>query len=639
MNTVGNQKGASIIAVIAIMLILAVMGAALVSLVTTGSDVSVNQLQSEQALNIAEGGLERALYRLKTGTLCSSLTENNVPLAQGNFDITGTNYTISNTLSANIVAGDTTIPLTSTAGFAPVGRIVIETATESEIIDYYGISGNNLTNALRGVAGTTAVAHLNGNPVAKDQCRIVSTGEVAGGLLSTATRVVERSMQNPGAMIVYAKGAGDNTPYFRRWDGTRWGLLERQATAVGAGNTIQYLVLKFARTRNEAILGTLDSSGEIRVQVWNGNTNTWGATTLLADAGTASDEGYRSFDIEYETSGDRAIVVYKDANGSADPDYVIWDGTGWSAATNINIPTAGEVRWIELAPNPLTTSNEIAMITLDASNDVYGMRWNGTVWDDMGVAGTWDNSAANSGQPTNTPSKVIDVAYEQLLGRAMFIWGDAVVGNHYYRIWNGAALSVANIPLAAATPHIPAMSDEADWVRLVPDPTSNRLMYGVQDGGRDLNTRLWNGVAWDTAVQHPEHDATTEDVDDRNFDIVFETDPANAGKAWLLWGNSTVISRKQWDSGTSSWGATATTGDDTALVQLAAHPRSGVIFAGIYEDSASTPDDIWEMHLTGGAWTAQFTIWSGPTVADPVMERVFIGVERYIPNIFWREVF
>lgn len=629
MNSICNQKGASIIAVIAIMLILAVMGAALISLVTTGSDVSVNQLQSEQTLYIAEGGMERALYRLKTGTLCSSLTENNVPLGQGNFDITGTNYTLSNTLSANIIAGDTTIPLTSTAGFATVGRIMIE----SEIIDYYGISGNNLTNALRGVAGTTAVAHLSGISVAKDQCRIVSTGEISGGLLTTATRVVERSMQNPGAMIVYAKAAADNIPYYRRWDGTQWGP-ERQATAVGAGNTIQYLVLKFARTRNEAILGTLDSSGEISVQVWNGNTNTWSATTLLADAGTASDVGYRSFDIEYETSGDRAIVVFKDANGSANPDYRIWDGTSWSAATNIIIATTGEVRWIELAPNPLTTSNEIVMITLDTSNDVYGMRWTGTVWSDMGVAGTWDTSAANSGQPANTPSKIIDVAYEQLNGRAMFIWGDTTATDNYYRIWDGTTLSAANILL-----DIPAMGDEADWVRLVPRPNSNELMYGVQDGGRDLNTRLWNGVAWDTAVQHPEHDATTEDVDDRNFDIVFETDPANAGKAWLLWGNGTVVSRKQWDSGTNSWGATATTGDNTALVQLAAHPRSGVIFAGIYEDSASTPDDIWEMHLTGGAWTAQFTIWSGPTVADPVMERVFIGVERYIPNIFWREVF
>src|SRR3989344_2297267 len=453
MNTVGNQKGASIIAVIAIMLILAVMGAALVALVTTGSDVSVNQLQSEQALYIAEGGMERALYRLKTGTLCSSLTENNVLLAQGNFDITVTNYTLSNTLSAGIVAGDTTIPLTSTAGFAPVGRIVIETATESEIIDYYGISGNNLTNALRGVAGTTAVAHLNGDPVAEGQCRIVSTGEISSGLLTTATRVVERSMQNPGAMIVYAKGAGDNTPYFRRWDGTKWGLLDRRATPVGAGNTIQYPVLKFARTRNEAILGTLDSSGEIRVQVWNGNTNTWSATTLLADVGAASDLGYRSFDIEYETSGDRAIVVYKDANGYGDPDYRIWDGTSWSAATNIIIPSAGEVRWIELAPHPW--SSEIVMITLNSGGtpDVYGMRWDGVAWTQMevGPPTTWDTAAANSGNPADTPSKVIDVAYEQLSGRAMFIWGDDVNGRQSYRIWDGAALSApANLDLTGA---------------------------------------------------------------------------------------------------------------------------------------------------------------------------------------------
>ena len=64
MNTVGNQKGASIIAVIAIMLILAVMGAALVSLVTTGSDVSVNQLQSEQALNIAVMWMNNTIYPL-----------------------------------------------------------------------------------------------------------------------------------------------------------------------------------------------------------------------------------------------------------------------------------------------------------------------------------------------------------------------------------------------------------------------------------------------------------------------------------------------------------------------------------------------------------------------------------------------
>jgi len=455
--------------------------------------------------------------------------------------------------------------------------------------------------------------------------------------LSTATRVVERSMQNPGAMIVYAKGAGDNTPYFRRWDGTQWGLLDRQATPVGAGNTIQYLVLKFARTRNEAILGTLDSSGEIRVQVWNGNTNTWSATTLLADVGAASDLGYRSFDIEYETSGDRAIVVYKDANGSGDPDYRIWDGTSWSAATNIIIPSAGEVRWIELAPHPW--SSEIVMITLNSGGtpDVYGMRWDGVAWTQMevGPPTTWDTAAANSGNPADTPSKVIDVAYEQLSGRAMFIWGDDVNGRQSYRIWDGAALSApANLDLTGAFIPGPDMNGQADWVRLVARPNSNDLMYGVQDENLDLFTARWTGATpWVSPIRH---DASTEDIDDRNFDIVFETNPAFAGQAWLVWGNGGNTSRKQWDG--AAWGAATNFGDDAALVQLAAHPRSGVIFTGIYQSTGSATDDITALQNVGGAWSAETIIWNGATPSN-LYERVFIATERFFPIINWKEVY
>ncbi|MBI3754034.1 MAG: hypothetical protein HY266_08350 [Deltaproteobacteria bacterium] len=84
MNIISNQKGASIIAVIAIMLILAVMGAALVSLVTTGSDVSVNQLQSEQALYIAEGGLQ---YAVKTNNFPNYAVASK-PLGGGSFTTT-----------------------------------------------------------------------------------------------------------------------------------------------------------------------------------------------------------------------------------------------------------------------------------------------------------------------------------------------------------------------------------------------------------------------------------------------------------------------------------------------------------------------------------------------------------------------
>ena len=61
----------------------------------------------------------------------------------------------ANTLSANILSTDTTIPLTSSSGFPTSGIIQIN----SETIEYVGVSGNNLTNCVRGFNGTTAAAH------------------------------------------------------------------------------------------------------------------------------------------------------------------------------------------------------------------------------------------------------------------------------------------------------------------------------------------------------------------------------------------------------------------------------------------------------------------------------------------------
>ncbi|MDP2682288.1 MAG: hypothetical protein Q8P28_05710 [Deltaproteobacteria bacterium] len=649
-DIISNQKGASIIAVIAIMLILAVMGAALVSLVTTGSDISINQLQSEQAFNIAEGGIEKALTEfVKNNTPCASLVYTN-SLGAGSFTTAPTLHTMNVLLDANITAADTVIPVNSTAGYASHGRIRIE----NEDINYAATSTTCapfaspacFTGAQRGVAGSTAVLHNAGAGVntAQEECLVRSTGTVTN---SSAQRIVEKGIQMPGAMMVYAKANIDGNVYYRRWDGTNWGP-ERNATAVPS--TIRYLVLKFSRTRNEAILGTLSSTGAINVQVWNGNTQTWGAPLLLFTVG-GGDSLYRGFDIEYETTSDRAIVVYNDGDGN--PSYRIWNGTPpWSAAADIPIAGARPI-WIELAPNP--QNDEIAMITLKNNTDVYARYWTGAAWNDMGAPGAWDTTTAVN--DTNVPNmndfpKIIDVAYEQTSGRAMFIWGDDDRGGGNqrlpYRIWDSATVTLDPVRTDLV---IGTMADVANWIRLVPNPTpgSNQLMVGVQDNGRDLNTRLWNGIAWDTVAQHPEHDGTTEDTDSRNFDIVFETHPANAGKAWLVWGNAANVSRKQWDSATNSWGAPTTVGDDTALVQLLALPQSRTVLTAVYEDSAAGSDDIREMHLTGGsaAWstlsspstTPSDPVWAGPTVPDPVLERVFIASERYVPIINWREIY
>jgi hypothetical protein len=162
-------------------------------------------------------------------------------------------------------------------------------------------------------------------------------------------------------------------------------------------------------------------------------------------------------------------------------------------------------------------------------------------------------------------------------------------------------------------------------------------MYGVQDEDRDLNTRDWTGAAWN-AVGHGEHDTSTEDDQHRNFDIVFESNPSNAGRAWIMWGDGGTTSRSEWTG--TAWVGPVTFGDDAGLVQLAAHLNTSAVLAGIYQDANGGTDQITETHNVGSGWTAEATIWVGPTVADPVHERVYIAPRRFRPVLYdWIEIF
>jgi Tfp pilus assembly protein PilV len=488
----------------------------------------------------------------------------------------------------------------------------------------------NLTNGTFGLAQSGGVWTLSGSSdtsgIYTRQLTIAADGTNRKAITSTVswpapggtTRTVtltsrmtnwlatlpSQSQSGP-IMMAYSKTTA--TPYYRIWDGNTWGA---ESPALDAVGNINYVVLKSSRTRNEAILGVQTSTGAVYFQVWNGTS--WGNLTLLGTGPITT----RSFDIAYEKNSDKAVIAYSPLATSADFAYRTWDGTTLSSATTVTAPpTTGAINWLELKQNPLSSSNEIAMIMLDANIDVYGMRWTGSAWDTMGTAAVWDASGSIATR------KAIDVEYEQTSGEAMFAWGDSVSTDQYYRTWNGATLSAATLLDVAAQGGV------TNWLQLASRPNSNEIMLGVQDAGADLNTRKWSGTAWDTATQHPEHSAAVENITSRTFDIVYETHTANPGKAWIVWGNSTAVSAKPW-SGTA-WGTAVTlTGtDDTSFVRLRADPVSGVLFAGIYEDTTSATDDILEYRLSGGGstWSAKNTIWAGPTTVTPVHFRIDIA--------------
>lgn len=461
-------------------------------------------------------------------------------------------------------------------------------------------------------------------------------------------RAISAAAGSTGAMIAYAKeipGGSVGTPFYKIWDNASatWGA-EQQATNVGA-NLIEYIIVKSARTRNETILGTLDNAGNIRVQIWNGSTwsdgATVGATRLLANIGTTNDN-FRGFDIEYEKNGDRAIVVYNNAN-SRNPSYQIWNGSSWigavalSAATELNGNYTNNNNppvWIELAANPNSSSNELVLLTLDDATGIYGVYWNGSKWTRMSAStAVWGITASSTFKP-------MDVAYEQTSNRAMFIWGttNAAANQQQYRTWNGATLS------GITNQTITVMGNIAQWCRLAAQPNSNNLMYIVQDAGRDLNSLFWNGAAFGTQTNH---DTSTETGQSRNYDFTFETYPANAGQGWLAWGTATgtdQLIQRHWNG--AGWDATLPkVGDDTAYVRLLAHPVTGVVFTGIYQSraSAGTARDILETHLTNGGATWSFPpylVWDGGVVANPVMQRVALTPLGGSLSLYdWLEVF
>lgn len=478
----------------------------------------------------------------------------------------------------------------------------------------YGLLMTGGVWTLWGVSDTNGIftRQVTISNIDSNRRNVTTTVTWPGGSTSVTTRLTNwraTLAQNYGpTMIAYSKTT--NIPYYRIWNGTSWGA-EAAATSV-AGN-INYVVLKSARTRNEAILGVQTSTGAIYTQTWNGSS--WSAVTQVGTGPAAT----RSFDIAYERNSDRAVIMFTPTSGTADFAYRTWNGTTLSAATNVTAsPTTGVLNWIEVDPSPISTSNDISLILSDANSDTYGMLWNGTSWSTMGTAAVWDATIASA------TKKTIDVEYEQTTGRAMFMWGDSVATDQYYRIWNGTTLTAATLLDIAAEGGL------AEWVQLAGRPNSNEILLAVQDAGADLNTRKWSGSAWDTATQHPEHVAQTENITSRNFDIAWETHSSNAGKAWILFCNGARVSYRQWDSATSTWTSASNVladSDDTSFIRLRADSTSGTFFAAMYEATTSGTDDIWTTQLTGGSdvWPAKTLTWDGPTSAEPVYFRVDIA--------------
>jgi hypothetical protein len=660
------QRGQFLVAGIVLIVVIALMIATLGYLYVSSESAGALHGQSERAYFAARSGIEYSSGQYFNGSACGSLNNANVPVggAAVTFTLTPTLYaplTLTGTTAA-LTAASASIPAISTAGYAPYGRLLID----SELINYTSRTGTNFNGLTRGVGGTTAAAHAAGITVSQNLCIVSSTG-AAGN----AKRIVEGAlgagtMTSPGAlgtmgadaMVVYAKGTAligggfDRNVYYRLWDGLAnaglgdWGA-EQTAQQVSANSSPVFIAVRFARTRNEAIMGVLDGNGQLFIQIWNGRT--W---TIPAGGGpltTASTTAARTFQIAYEYNSDIARIVYQD--GSRDPQYATWNGTTLTA-NGLILPPSGTyptqnaaVRhlWFRLAPRNVAGSNEILLMSLDSRRDTYGLRWTGAAWDNMGDNARWDTSVT-----TANLREAIDVAWQSNGTLAVFAYGDTTAQRIGYRTWdagtatltptgNGSASSFATLTFPGGYNPV-----AFEWLRLYPDPNNNilaMLQTDIAGTNPSLLSTVWSGGAFGTAVPpvtgHDNGNAAATGVESavsRGFDFGWEQQPNSSGKGWLLWSSRTATAGiyTRYLTSPATWGAASSVRDRTLLMQAGALSPSGRFVAGAYHSTAAAAANQVTESLTttggGTAWpNAATTLWGpGPVTTVQQGERVFV---------------
>jgi len=656
-----RARGFLLIVAILVLVVIAVAIAALGNMTSADIRASSGHAQSEQAYFAATSGIEYATFQFGPGTACNSGSINNVTASVGQAQFTtATQTSLASTVTTidnPLAASATTVNVASTAGFAAHGRIWID----AEQMNYTGKTTNTFTGVTRGLAGSAATTHVLGSPVSQAQCLVKSTG-VSGGATRVVEAAVARSTNRERAMMVYAKGTSlatagtaDRNIYYRLWDpvNNAW-LAEQTSTQQVANNASPvYFVVRFARTRNEAILGTIDGAGNLFIHVWNGNTNTWsnplGGTTALKAGGMSNT--FRDFQIAYEYQNDRAMIVYSNG-GAANPKFAIWDGTtlnttpaaGGFIHNSLGLGayvTTSVIRWFRLAANQASGSNEILMLTFDSANAVWGARWTGSSWVKMeaGAAATWDTTAGNT-----TDQEAVDVVYQSDSNVGMFVWGDQTANKQIrWRTWtpSTSTLGAANTTtisnwLAGGCSNFSLI----EWLRLYPRPDSDEIMAIIQLAGRDVASIRWDGAAWDDANRTC-HDANTETAAERDFDFSWQTLPSGRGKGWILWGSQTAVggfylATRSFTSPAAPgpggvWSATTKILDRTLGVKMGVLPLTGTLLAALYQAAGSVNDDLQGIYAAGGAappaWTIPggLSIWGGPTTLQQG-ERSFIGV-------------
>lgn len=308
--------------------------------------------------------------------------------------------------------------------------------------------------------------------------------------LAESLKIKEARAASPNGLIFYSSSVAATTPQTRTYTNGAPGSFSA-ATALPvqlAANSTQY-VIKAAPTRNEYIAGVMDNNngggGDLNIYRFNGAS--W-VRDWTVSPGSNAISGKKSFDISYELTTGRAMVVY--SGNTAAPQFRIWDGTAWSAAQSITVArTTGVIHVITLASRE--ASNEIAIAYYDANSDLNVKVWRPASATDIAPA-SWVAEPATLLEGTVasiSTHKPFDIAFERASGDLVIFWLRSAASGIFSASLPTAGTTWATNAAAGTVASLTELDAESD-----PLNTSNNI--AVCASGANIECTTWTGAAF-----------------------------------------------------------------------------------------------------------------------------------------------
>jgi hypothetical protein len=300
--------------------------------------------------------------------------------------------------------------------------------------------------------------------------------------------------------------------------------------------------------------------------------------------------------------------------------YQRWTGGAWSSRL-IGPSLSAPPVWQVMKASPIRDERILAVV--DEQRRLTLHVWNGQSW----LGGLQATASTGLLRPTQT----VDVAFEQVSGRGVAVYGTTNSTTLRYRIWDGTSWSaealVEDVVNGQVTGGLPL------WVRLESRPGTNDLVLVYEDLSDDIAATVWNGTTrqWEDSVllttNAAGHDAPI-------FDVAFER---LTGRAMALWATAAAgtqaiphyrIWNNGWDGAAVAPSAAADVNQPLTAMRLVGDPSSNRLALAASSGPTSSL-------LTGMVWTGSEWPTTGPRASKVMTADLVVGGRGRVFDVGW----